>query len=754
MSHSLPFFAHTTALGPETWEPLERHLDDVAVLAERFASAFAAADWGRLAGLWHDLGKYSHEFQERLVRLHDREAHLEDKSSDIGRVDHSTAGARHAASKLGKAGRILAFVIAGHHAGLANYHDDAGEACLAHRLDDKLRRIPDYSRAPATFLDVTMPSLRPRLTMDRDDERRYGFQLSLFCRMLFSSLVDADFLATERFMAPERAVDRPTQLKLSDYLRELNRHLDQLAKTNVSQSSPSVNQARQSVLAACRSATRLPPGLFSLTVPTGGGKTLASLAFALEHAKAHSAHGFRRVIMAIPFTSIIEQTAEVYREAFAKLGPDAVLEHHSNLDREDPRRQTAWSRLAAENWDAPLVVTTNVQFFESFFATRTSRCRKLHNVARSVVILDEAQTLPVKQLRPCLALLRELATDYGCSIVLCTATQPAIERRDDFSIGLAGVREIIPQPVTLYEQLRRVETRDLGVLDDDALVDRLTAEAQALTIVNTRRHAARLFQTLAARWGAAPGLFHLSTHMCGAHRAAVLDEVRRRLSAGEPCHVVSTQLIEAGVDIDFPVVYRSLAGFDALAQAAGRCNRHGLRERGTLYVFTAVDVNPPPYLARTAQHAQELMPTDPLRLESVRRYFELHYWAAKSEWGTSEVMRQLESPRCEFGFRNAEAAFQMIEQAGRPVIVPYGTQGMELVDAISSSQPPDWRIQRRLQRYVVNVFDQVYQQLVRNGDVAEYHDQYSVLVNDNCYDAQLGLTTEKSGIFSPEDHII
>jgi len=380
--------------------------------------------------------------------------------------------------------------------------------------------------------------------------------------MMFSSLVDADFLETERIMNPAQAKVRPLYAPpMSELRAELDRHL---AKFEASHSP--VNRKRHEVLQSCLRAADRPPGLFSLQVPTGGGKTLSSLAFALRHSEQH---GLRRIIYAIPFTSIIEQTARVFRESLGGL-ESPVLEHHSNFDPESLERGTATvcARLASENWDAPIIVTTNVQFLESLFSARGSRCRKLHRIARSVIILDEVQTLPVELLHPTLVLLQELAENYGCTIVLCTATQPAVELHPDFPIGLSHVERIIERPRELYSALERVRVSYIGSVTDDSLVSNLGEHPRSMCIVNTRRHAAEVFQQCVERSSDPSACFHLSAQMCPQHRSDTLKKIRDRLQSDSLCTVVSTQLVEAGVDLDFPVVFRAMAGLDSIAQSA------------------------------------------------------------------------------------------------------------------------------------------------------------------------------------------
>ncbi len=432
-------FAHSlSGRPPSDWQPLEDHLLNVAAQAKTFADDFGAGEWAYLAGLWHDLGKYSNEFQE-MLRSADPETSSETKP---GRPDHSSAGAQHSVVNSGRGGKILAYAIAGHHAGLL---DGKGEdASLEKRLK---KPLPDWSSAPASLRKCRVLNNLP-FTPDQNASR-FGFQASFFIRMIFSCLVDADFLDTERFLDPARAKVREGYPSLS----ELEARLSHVLERKIMDAVPTiVNDRRTEILRQCREAATWEQGLFSLTVPTGGGKTLSSLAFALSHARRN---GMKRVIYVIPYTSIIEQTASVFREA---LGDDTVLEHHSNFEPpEDDQR----ARLAAENWDAPIIVTTNVQFFESLFASKTSRCRRLHNITRSVVILDEAQMLPVHLLRPCLESIRELARNYGTSVVLCTATQPALTSSDSFREGLDNVREIIPDPVGLYNAFLRVAVESL-----------------------------------------------------------------------------------------------------------------------------------------------------------------------------------------------------------------------------------------------------------------------------------------------------
>ena len=553
--------AHVTEDGRK--HTLREHLFKTAELAATFADAFGFRQWGRLCGLWHDLGKYSQAFQRKIQAAAGDEAHLEAKA----RVDHSTAGALYSVERFGIAGRLMAYIVAGHHAGLPDWEaDSTGRAALSQRLLNKELLDADLAdRVPVEILEQAFPAEKP-----------IGRDPAFWLRMLFSCVVDADFLDTEEFFDPEKAAQRGGYPALSELLAPFSAYMkgkEARAPDTV------VNRIRAGILARCIEKAKDPPGIFSLTVPTGGGKTLSSMAFALHHA---AIHGQRRVIYVIPYTSIIEQTADQFREIFG----DAVVEHHSNLDVNDEERETPRSRLACENWDAPIIVTTSVQFFESLFAARTSRCRKLHNIAGSVVVLDEAQLLPPEFLRPILKALDELRKHYGVTIVLCTATQPALgpHKSPGFSFeGLEGIREIMEDPANLFDSLKRVEVKLPEKIHEpltwEELADDLARLPSVLCIVN-RRDDCRLLWSLMPK-----GTFHLSALMCGAHRSNRIAEIKARLKAGLPTRVVSTQLVEAGVDLDFPVVYRAMAGLDSIAQAAGRCNREGLLAKGVLTVF-------------------------------------------------------------------------------------------------------------------------------------------------------------------------
>ena len=566
------------------------------------------------------------------------------------------------------------------------------------------------------------------------------FSVAFFVRMIYSCLVDADFLDTEQFMDPGRGASRPEWP--SDILRNMEDALTDFIE-EIKPNDTNVNRQRSLVREACLGAAKFQPGLFSLTVPTGGGKTLSSLAFALRHALKYN---LRRLIYVAPFTTIIEQNADVFRRAFAPLttegGADPVLEHHSNLE---PLNETVTSRLAAENWDAPLIITTSVQFYESLFANRSSRCRKLHNLARSVIILDEAQTLPVDYLEPCLRSLDELARNYGATIVLCTATQPAIHRREDFAIGLDHVREIIPDPNSLYKDLKRVDVEEIGHQSDEDLTSRLLEEERVLCIVNTRNHARKLFEML----GEAEGHFHLSALMCPEHRTNVFKSVREHLNSDRICRVITTQLIEAGVDIDFPVVYRSLTGLDSIAQAAGRCNRNGkLAAKGKTFVFRSKHTPSERFFAETANNTTQVLPLhdDPLSLEAIEHYFQLYYWDQKSRWDAKKILAEFRMVQDRdfpflFGFTRVAKNFHLIDSPSRSVIIPWGEKGTKLCERLRfTSDIPGRELLRTLQRYTVQIPIRTWnEQISRSIELVQ--DRFPVLISLKLhYSEQTGLS--------------
>ncbi|MBK7984571.1 MAG: CRISPR-associated endonuclease Cas3'' [Candidatus Competibacteraceae bacterium] len=721
---------------------LDEHLRGVASLAESFAAAFEAGDWARLAGLWHDLGKYREAFQHYICSASGYDAHIE---TAPGKVDHSTAGALHAMDRMKGSGRILAYLIAGHHAGLPDWQSaEAPASSLINRLSQAdLLADALAAEPPADILNAPLPVSHPGGERDH----------ALWIRLLFSCLVDADFLDTEQFMTPDKAGLRGCYPTLADLEPRYDAHMAGLAERA---SDTPVNRMRAAVLERCRNTAGQSPGLFSLTVPTGGGKTLASLAFALRHARQH---GKRRILYVIPYTSIIEQTADVFRAVF---GADAVLEHHSLFEAD---RETPSSRLACENWDAPLIVTTSVQFFESLFANRPSRTRKLHNILDSVVILDEAQLLPPDFLTPILRTVRELSRYYGVSFVLCTATQPDLSSRHSFDFSLKGlddVREIVGDAAAvreLHDSLRRVKltlpTDFQTSITWEALAAELEDHPRVLCIVD-RRDDARILHGLLP-----PDTVHLSGLMCGQHRSDVIAGIKKRLeNSDEPLRVISTQLVEAGVDLDFPAVYRALAGLDSIAQAAGRCNREGrLFNFGQVVVFVPPTQPPAGHLRQACQAGRQILqrrPPDPLAPALFAEYFQSLYWQKGAEQLDGKGILPLlkNNQRLEFSFRTAAERFQLIPEIQAPVIVRYGDNEPLLAQLTRSSDGLERKLLRQLQRYVVNIPRRVHRVLLTDGAIIERQPGIFIQVAP-LYDSVLGLRVDdtQTARYSPDDLI-
>jgi CRISPR-associated endonuclease/helicase Cas3 len=681
------FFAHS---GPtrERWEPLADHLRDVAERAGGFAEAFGGGEEARLAGLLHDLGKYSELFTARL----------EGKASGL---DHWSAGAWAALTQYRQSGIAAALAIQGHHIGLQRGDPDSlatlNPARLAERHPLGLRLTES---APGALLarlgedGIDLPAIGSPVAPGFPGARQ------LDVRMLFSALVDADFLETEaHFLRGEDGTKhrRPegSSLQPAEALRLLEEHVTRLERESAAASD--VGLLRSDLFRACLEAGDRPRGLFTLTAPTGAGKTLAMLAFALRHAVRH---GLRRVVVAIPFLSILEQTARVYRELFTPVFGDAyVLEHHSLAGThsgagQDPGpvdeagRRAAWLR---ENWDSPLIVTTSVQILESLFANRPSACRKLHRLAGSVILFDEVQTLPPWLAVPTLAALSRLAERYGASVVFATATQPAFDSLDEKVRPLAATgwqpAEIAGAELRLFERTRRtrVEWEIETPRSWESLADELADLGSALCIVNLKRHAQELAGLLVAR--GVPGLFHLSTNLCPAHRERVLATVRARLDASEPCLLISTQCIEAGVDVDFPRVLRAFGPLEAIAQAAGRCNRNGrLPEGGLVRVFLPEDACYPgggyeqaAVVTRMLLNSRGPEGMDLQSQELFRLYYQTFYELTGA--GDHRKSKELITAVKDLDFVRIAELYRLIDQDAISVLVPYDLDAYDALKA-------------------------------------------------------------------------
>lgn len=710
------YFAHTAEEPggrplPECsgkWQPLATHLRNVAHLARQFAEPLGLANEAELAGLLHDLGKYRDEFQ----------SYLRGERGSSVETQHSIYGAAWALDPHQQLGTVLS--VAGHHAGihdLADAQAAASKSVVVQAVGDLVARIES---------ETGLLPPPPGIPVFVESAPEPAFAAEFYVRMLFSCLVDADRLDTAFWPAvPPTDASLEADVLLSKVVCERDR---KQAANSVS----SLGVLRNRVFDSCRDAGHRSRGFFSLTVPTGGGKTLSAMAFALAHARAH---GLRRVIVVIPYLSIIEQNAAEYRRI---LGKDVVLENHSNVVPKPDAKEEEKGRLelVSENWDAPVIVTTSVQFLESLFASNPSKCRKLHRIARSVVIFDEVQTLPTHLLKPMFSVFRELVRSYGVSLVFSSATQPAFRKSPALPDGFAPdeLCELAPDPADLFRQLRRVNyhlPKQGETLDWPDVAAQLAAQTQALCVVNLTRHAKELWEQLKRLLPDGESPIHLSSAMCPAHRLALIETIRQRLRDGLPCRVVSTQLIEAGVDVDFPAVWRAMGPLDSIVQVAGRCNREGRHAAGEVHVFQPADHKLPPGVYRAAsdqavitlaqlgqeEAASERLSTDP---QVFRGYFDSLYQVVNTDHakrGESTIQQDREQLR----YREVSRKAKVIDDSGQPVIIARDNHGHEfaapLIEEIRNRQPASGQPRftrddlRALQRHMVNVHHHRFQQL-------------------------------------------
>lgn len=725
------FIAHSHEnLKPEQWQKLTDHLQNTAELAGRFAAEFDSYDWAYLAGLLHDLGKTSQNFQNRI--------HQPEIGGIFPKDPHSTDGAIYAEQLFPHTGRIISYLVAGHHAGLPDWMDDMNSSStLMERLKTKPKWDQDFIK---NFInDKVYKPKKPNLDTSLD------LYCSTWVRMLFSCLVDADFLDTETFMTPEKNKQRGNYRTLKKLLSLFEKYMEEKIKTSM---PSSINEKRRNILETCIKKSAEKPGLFTLTVPTGGGKTLSSMAFALHHAVYHKKE---RIIYVIPYTSIIEQTADVFRTIFS----DDVIEHHSNFDSHQNDDENSKYKLATENWDAPIIVTTTVQFFESLFASRSSRCRKLHNIVNSVVILDEPQLLPTDFLSPILLAIRELQKNYKVTFLFTSATQPAFQPQASLAFpGLPDLQEIIPDPKILHKEFVRTRLEIIQNLEPvqwDTLASKLQQHPCVLCIVNKRKDARELWEKMP------PGTYHLSALMCGAHRSEKINEIKEKLKNNSPVRVVSTQLVEAGVDFDFPVVYRAVAGLDSIAQAAGRCNREGKLNIGIVYIFEPEGRPPAGFLRQAGDAGRNLLKQygeNSLQLECFDKYFRNLYWMRSEKLDRENIISLLKNNSAlDMRFRTVAEKFHIIdESAQRPVVVAWkeGAKWIEILKKIG--QPERWLL-RKLQRYTVMIPVTVHEQLLRAHDISEVHPGIYIQEKTNLYHEELGLCPDYSGIYDAEELI-
>ncbi|MHB1462696.1 MAG: CRISPR-associated helicase Cas3' [Armatimonadota bacterium] len=703
------YLAHTPAKGSSNWHGLQEHTEAVANLAAEFGIPLSMVDACRLVGLLHDIGKAQPAFQQYLKDCaHGFKGHG---------ANHKTMGA-FLASLYDKTG-VSSLIIQGHHSGLQNKVDTANAVREVSKSD---QAAPSQSLVSSDYQKVISAGAN-QVTAFATTNAADRHSIEFMTRMIFSCLVDADGLDTEAHFDPKQAGMRskvPADFEL--LWSAFSQNQDQLM-ANANRND--VFDVRKQVYDECVEAASQRTGVYSLTVPTGCGKTRSSMAFALNHAIAH---GHKHIIYAIPYTSIVEQTVDVFRSIFGK--GETVLEHHSATRGEE----SMWQRLSAENWDAPITVTTTVQLFESLFSSKPSQCRKNHRLAESVIILDEVQSLPVHLLKPTLNMLTALVTHTKATVVLCTATQPAIVGDNPYMVGLPEAIEIVSEPVSLFQKMKRVDYQiDMDPITWIDLADNIAQHDQCLVIVNSKRDAKALYDALNTvdKW-------HLSTDMCGAHRRKCLEEVKQRLKNGQPCVLVSTQVIEAGVDIDFPTVYRAIGPLDSIVQAAGRCNREGKSSNGNVYIFDPDDGHTPSGSYKTATgHAKGFLSQpghDMHNPKQLTAYFGRYYQDVNLD------SKNIQNMRKSFNFADVNNEYRLIDEYNALVITHYDEyKAYELINTLHAIGHPTRDLMRELQPLTVQIRMTNIKNLLKEGIVQKLIADEDIYEWLGSYDPKLGI---------------
>lgn len=695
---------------------LKDHLFGVSRLAEKFASEFGESTIGRIVGLYHDIGKYSKEFQKYI--------RIEQKM----RVDHSTAGAYELSKVKNQVNLISAFCIAGHHGGLMNIGKSKipDENTFFGRLN---KHIPNYD---AYKQEIEVPHANSSSKLLKTIIKNDSFAVMFYTRMVFSCLVDADFLDTASFMRAEKS-HRGGFSEVSLLRKILDDYIEKnfLNEKNVHYNEP-INQRRRAILTECiNTGDNFTENLLSLTVPTGGGKTISSMAFALHNAVKN---GRKRIIYVIPYMSIIEQTAKIFADIF---GNENVIEHHSGAEYNDTdSEEENIKRLATENWDAPIIVTTNVQFFESLFANRTSKCRKLHNIANSVIIFDEAQMIPTEFLKPCAAAINELTKYYNCTAVLCTATQPSMEKLFEGQ----QMKEICSNVEENYNFFRRAEIKVLEEnITADELVGRLKENRQVLCIVNKKKTAVKIFESLKG----AENFFYLSTNLCPVHRTQVLQQIKQCLKENQTCRVVSTSLVEAGVDLDFPCVYRETAGLDSIIQAAGRCNREGKfpATESLTYVFKLSDEKMLSRQNLRVSATNLVCEKNFSEIDSppaIKFYFDYLHKLDGNNLDRKEILSKLSK---EWKFKDIAEKFRLIEEYTKSILIPYDEVARNIARSLLSGEVSR-ALLRKAGKYIVNVYDETFKEMLAAQKITMIDESLAMLTDFNLYDRNTGLNQQ------------
>lgn len=678
------------------------HCEGTSELAASFSSAFGAEEKGRLAGLLHDIGKYSEEFQNHIL------------NEDHKKVDHSTAGAKEACN-LGL--YDIALTVAGHHSGipdLGSRFDSSDKSSLMGRCK---KTIPVY--------DAFRDELKfPTLSAADDLEFSNAYEYMYFVRMLFSCLVDADYLDTEAFM------NGSVRSEISDSMSVLEVFLDTYYERLLVSPKGELNKIRCELFRRCLEKGQCAErGLYRLTLPTGAGKTLDTIAFAIKNA-LYNKH--QRIIYVIPYTSIIDQTADVYKDIFGKKN---VLEHHSDVEYSDDEDGYA-KLLASENWDMPIVITTAVQFFESLYSYKPSKCRKLHNIANSIVIFDEAQTIPTPYLQPCLYAINQLYSRYNCTVVLSTATQPPFEMMFQKMHLDPKIKDICYMTAEESAHFVRCSIEDGGTISEDELLKKVTSHTNALVIFNTKKTALHFYEELSI-----PNKHYLSTDLMPVDRKRIIQQIKKETKDGISSIVVSTSLIEAGVDVDFPYVYREYCGIDSIIQSAGRCNREGKGDKTVCKTihFKIEGHKPWSGIAQNIAASNYSLRSNDIAFSS-DDYFK-YLWLIKGENTDAKHILDLH----EKGFDGSQLPFQEISRRFKLIdtqtytIFIQTSDNLELINLLKYCEVITRTLIRKLSQYSVNVYPGTLKELLQTGSVELIRDEYYVLSDETLYDRETGL---------------
>lgn len=721
----MKYIARRNDFGQE--QDLKEHLENVAILAMKFASHFDSSKIAYTIGLLHDIGKYSIAFQKRINGSNEK-------------VDHSTAGLQLVEKTFdGFLARVMGYCISGHHGGLVNFGTevDNGELpTLNGRLKKNIEKYDAYQKEITISKDIDLEKIKSILRKSEMPD----FSLSFYIRMLYSCLVDADYLDSEAFMNPE--IDRKIDYDYQIMNSKLNNYLN-----NFKNKKGIINEKRQEILRKCIQCSYMPRGLYRLTVPTGGGKTLSSMAFALNHLLNYN---LKRIIYVIPYTSIIEQTANIFKNIF---GSDKVLEHHYNYNFEsdeddDLNQEQEKLKLSTQNWDYPIIITTNVQFFESLYSNKSSKCRKLHNLSESVIIFDEVQMFPYDFLKPSLMAIKELVSHYGTTVLFCSATQPNFCN----IIDNLKINDIIENPIELNSIFKRVQIKNLGDLSNKDLSNIINNRKQALTIVNTRLMASKLFDLLESE-----SSYCLTTLITPDDRKNCIEEIKEKLESNQECIVVSTQLIEAGVDIDFPVVYRAISGIDSIIQAAGRCNREGKLDIGEVFIFNPIDdkTKKNGHLAQSISLGELIIKQheDIISVMAVEDYFNYAFKIKDLDINRiiSYFVKNKKECHFRYNYRDAAEKFKIIENNQYPIII-INDKSKDLIRKIKQLEFNE-KYFNKLQQYTVMVYEYELKKLLKDKKISKLTNDIYILNDEKLYCKRKGLNIYYDDIFDYNNYI-